>query len=313
MMKLIQQMRSEVVVMNICKRFLSELPNGCALFLVVMFASGCSGDSGPQSFTGIVEGNSYALSSPVSDRLLDLTVKEGDRLEKGDIAGHIDSASLVLKKKAALAKMSQLEIQLEEIGLNTEQVHDTYRYYADTYRKNLELLAADAVSDQAVQDLKLNMDKWQRELQGLRLKREALRKQKEELSYTIEEIELTIAKTELTSPAEGYVDKVFYRPGEYVPALRPVLQVVSLKEVWCTIYAGEEILAMLQPGEALSARSGDSELDAVVEHINSKAEFTPKEVLTPENRKALVYGIRVGIENPRGVLKIGMPVEIILE
>ena len=58
----------------------------------------------------------------------------------------------------------------------------------------------------------------------------------------------------------------------------------------------------------MTARLGENTFAARVEHINSSAEFTPKEVLTPENREALVYAVRVGIENPDGVLKIGMPV-----
>jgi HlyD family secretion protein len=49
----------------------------------------------------------------------------------------------------------------------------------------------------------------------------------------------------------------------------------------------------------------------VVNFIAAEAEFTPKQVQTPELRTSLVYRIRLLIEdNPRERLKNGMPVTI---
>ena len=282
------------------------LVSGALVFGVI----GCRNDNGNGLYTGIIEGEAYAVSAPISEKLNSLSVREGDHVQAGDELARIDTASLELQLKGLISKRTQIGLQLEELALNTAQVKDTRDHYSDTYSKNLELLKADAVSDQSVQDLKLSVDKWDRELKGLILKRETLLSQKEELGYKIDEMELMIGKGVLNSPAEGYIDKTYYSEGEYVPALRPVVQLVSLGHVWCYIYAGESAIVNLKPGMAVKAISLNRELPAKIEHINSQAEFTPKEVLTPENRAALVYGVRVGIDNPDGVLKIGMPVDI---
>jgi HlyD family secretion protein len=43
--------------------------------------------------------------------------------------------------------------------------------------------------------------------------------------------------------------------------------------------------------------------------VSAKAEFTPRNVQTAEDRSKLVYRIKVAIDNSGGVLKAGMPVE----
>ena len=281
--------------------------NGLFTTLVLLLAA-CGAGDGERSFTGQVEGRVYSVSSPVSDRLLELGVREGDRLAEGQTVGRIDTAALELQRKSLIAGRDQIGLQLQELALNTAQVKDTRDYYATTYRRNLELLKEQAVSDQKVRDLKLSADKWERELATLRIKEQSLKRQQDEIGYKLEELDLMISKATLTSPAAGYVDQVYFEKGEFVPALRPVVELVSLEHVWCYLYLGESGIAQISPGQEMTARLGENTFRARVEHINSSAEFTPKEVLTPENREALVYAVRVGIENPDGVLKIGMPV-----
>ena len=44
--------------------------------------------------------------------------------------------------------------------------------------------------------------------------------------------------------------------------------------------------------------------------IASQSEFTPKTILTKETRTTLVYAVKVETESSKGLLKIGMPVEV---
>ena len=47
-----------------------------------------------------------------------------------------------------------------------------------------------------------------------------------------------------------------------------------------------------------------------VAHINSEAEFTPKNILTPDNRNSMVYGVKISIQNRDNLLKVGQPVDV---
>jgi len=280
------------------------------ILLVLVSFSSCEQDGEGNSFTGLVEGRVFSIASPLSDRLVDLNIEEGDFVEAGSIVGRIDSASIELQRQALLAKRGQIGLQLEELVLTMAQLKESWQFYFSLYEKNRDLLKIDAVSEQSVQELKLNADKWERDLAAAKLKEKTLRLQQDELDIRLEELNLMLEKAELTAPASGYIDRLFYEKGEFVPPLRPVAQLINLEKVWCYLYLGESALAEIRPGLEVEARLGDRRFAARIEHINSRAEFTPTEVLTDENRASLAYAVRVGIENPEGVLKIGMPVEI---
>ena len=50
-----------------------------------------------------------------------------------------------------------------------------------------------------------------------------------------------------------------------------------------------------------------------IRHVSTKAEFTPKNVQTREDRDRLVYGVEVVIPNPDGKLRPGMPAEVSID
>jgi HlyD family secretion protein len=51
-------------------------------------------------------------------------------------------------------------------------------------------------------------------------------------------------------------------------------------------------------------------LEGTITFISPRAEFTPRNVQTAEERSKLVYRIKVSVDNREGVLKVGMPVEV---
>ena len=55
--------------------------------------------------------------------------------------------------------------------------------------------------------------------------------------------------------------------------------------------------------------AGGPGLPGKVSYISSKAEFTPRNVQTAEDRSKLVYRVKIAVDNRKGILKQGMPVE----
>ena len=51
-------------------------------------------------------------------------------------------------------------------------------------------------------------------------------------------------------------------------------------------------------------------LEGRVSFVSPKAEFTPRNVQTPDERAKLVYRVKVSVDNRQGVLKPGMPVTV---
>ncbi len=110
----------------------------------------------------------------------------------------------------------------------------------------------------------------------------------------------------------GVITNKYYEPGEAVPPLAPIAEVISLEQVWVKIYLSETMLPQIKTGQEVKVKIDGSNqtLVGTISWINSKAEFTPKTILTPETRTSLVYAAKVLIPNKDYILKHGMPVEI---
>lgn len=120
------------------------------------------------------------------------------------------------------------------------------------------------------------------------------------------------ANAVLRSPIDGVVLARAVEPGEVVAAGVSLLTVADLRRVWLRVFIPEAQLGRLRRGAAaqvyVDAFPGRPFAGTVTE-IADQAEFTPRNVQTREERVKLVFGVRITLENPSGLLKPGMPAD----
>jgi HlyD family secretion protein len=87
--------------------------------------------------------------------------------------------------------------------------------------------------------------------------------------------------------------------------------VTDLDHAWANVYVDEPFVPRLRLDQAATVftDAGGPGIAGKVSYIASKAEFTPRNVQTVEDRSKLVYRVKVSVNNTSGVLKTGMPVE----
>ncbi|MCA8981621.1 MAG: efflux RND transporter periplasmic adaptor subunit [Planctomycetes bacterium] len=125
-------------------------------------------------------------------------------------------------------------------------------------------------------------------------------------------IDRRLEELEVRSPARGIVQAVRLRPGDLVAPGAPALTVQDDSELWVRAYVPQGMLAV-RNGQAVEVR-----VDAYPERvfhgrigfISSRAEFTPRNVQTPEERAKQVFRIKVYLEDGRGVLLPGMSADV---
>jgi HlyD family secretion protein len=87
--------------------------------------------------------------------------------------------------------------------------------------------------------------------------------------------------------------------------------ITDLDNAWANLFVPEPMIprvAIGQPATVFTDAGGPG-IEGKVTFISPRAEFTPRNVQTAEERSKLVYRIKVGVDNRAGVLKIGMPVD----
>ena len=117
----------------------------------------------------------------------------------------------------------------------------------------------------------------------------------------------------LNAPADGVIRERIVEPGDFVTPQTPVLILSLVDPVWVRTYLPETYLGRIKPG-AVAYIGTDSYPDkrykGWVGSVSPSAEFTPKNIETPELRTRLVYQARVFTCNPNLELRLGMPATV---
>jgi HlyD family secretion protein len=113
------------------------------------------------------------------------------------------------------------------------------------------------------------------------------------------------------APMTGVVSSRLVEPGELVALGAPLIVLIDLDHAWANVYVEEPMVPTLridQPATVLT--DAGNRLAGRISFISPRAEFTPRNVQTAEERAKLVYRVKVSVDNREGILKPGMPVEV---
>ncbi len=120
------------------------------------------------------------------------------------------------------------------------------------------------------------------------------------------------AKFTLYAPRSGIVVTRPANRGEAVVPGTPLLKIADLDQVTLTVYVPEGKIGLIRLGDEVAV-SVDSfpgrTFSGRVTYISDRAEFTPKNVQTPEERVNMVFAVKITLPNPGHELKPGMPAD----
>jgi len=125
-------------------------------------------------------------------------------------------------------------------------------------------------------------------------------------------IDSQIAQLTIASPIDGVVLTRSIEPGEYAAPGAGLMVVGNLSALTITVYVPEDRLSVVSLGQTarVNIDSSDQTFDGTVTHIADQAEFTPRNVQTPEGRRSTVFAIKLAVDNSDGKLKPGMPADV---
>lgn len=120
----------------------------------------------------------------------------------------------------------------------------------------------------------------------------------------------------LASPAAGIITSRYANEGEVITAGAPIFELVDLDRLYLKLFVPEREIGKVRRGLAAQIHSDafpDQPFAATVRYIGSRAEFTPKEVQTPDERVKLMYEVRLYLEsNSQHRLTPGLPADAMI-
>jgi HlyD family secretion protein len=122
-----------------------------------------------------------------------------------------------------------------------------------------------------------------------------------------------LGRRRVSSPATGSVHQIYFRPGEMVPAGRPVIALLPPGNVKVRFYVSEAALQKITVGENVTVRCDGcpDEITARIDFIARTAEFTPPVIYSLEERSKLVFLVEARPMRPE-LVRVGQPVTIAL-
>jgi len=299
--------------------------------------------------SGQVEATEVQVASQVPGRLLERKVAEGGRVEKGATVAVLDTADAELAAARTRAERAQAEAQLRlvQAGPRPEDVRQAEAQVAASQaevtpaeaelaaaeldvQRFEQLLAANSGSrkqrDDAVARRNVARERVQAARERIKVAQEGVARVKagarrEELdvartridavSAQLATLEKAIADATIVAPVSGVVTTTIADEGELVQPRAPLMVITDLDHAWANVYVDEPVVPRLRVGDAVTlfTDAGGPGVPGTISYISERAEFTPRNVQTADDRSKLVYRIKVAVDNATGVFKTGMPVE----
>ena len=128
------------------------------------------------------------------------------------------------------------------------------------------------------------------------------------------QIDDQIAHTFIKSPITGTVSEKYAEAGEFVAVGKPLFKVANMKRMFIRAYITSAQLKNIKLGQKVKVmadygKGQKKAYNGVITWISSRSEFTPKTIVTDDERADLVYAIKIQFQND-GYVKIGMYGEV---
>jgi HlyD family secretion protein len=288
---------------------------------------------------GFLEADVRSVSSPIGGRVNAVQVVEGEHVEAGQPLVSLDARQLgaqlrlaqaelrLIQAKASMVRAGAREealavlrarLELARAGLKVagqaleaaEELEPESAREAALTEAHSQVAAAEAQEHAAVQALEAA------EEGATQAERRAAEAAVAAAQANVQSLAGLISDQELKAPIEGTVLQVIHRAGELVSPGQPAVRLANLERMRLTIYVPEADLDLVEVGAQVAVRVDaypDRRFEGKVTGVAVRAEFTPRNVQTPQERVILVYAVDVEVQNGEGLLKPGLPADAIFE
>jgi len=256
-------------------------PSNTVLCLLVLMLLCACGSSDQLELSGTLERKTLEVSAPISEIIVDLPVKVGEHVNKGDIIVQLDTEVTAAELRAHDAGLSAAEALLKEAN--------------GEYLRQEKLRLAKISTTQSYD-------------RARRLKDEAIAA-KAEKEARITQAKKRLADLTIRARSPGTLDQLPYEIGERVPAGGVVAVISADAKPWVRLWLPARALLRVKPGqEAMVKIAGlDQWFAGSVEYVAREPEFTPHYALTERESAHLVYETRVRLTDPKRDLPPGLP------
>lgn len=286
--------------------------------ILAVILTACSGNQKDFDATGTFEATEITVSAEQNGRLLSLNLTEGMTLNALQQVGLIDTVQLALQAKALGATKESIANQRPDL---TKQIAATRQQLvkAEMEQQRFENLVKNNAANQkqlddAVSAVNVLRRQLEAQISALNNTTQSLNSQMNATDIQRLQVLDQLQKCHISAPINGIVLNKYTEQGEFVTIGKPLFKMADIENMYLRAYITSSQLARVKIGQDVKVFAdfggGDrKEYQGVVTWISEQSEFTPKTILTNDERADLVYAVKIAVKND-GIIKIGMYGEV---
>ena len=285
---------------------------------VAMILNACGNKENEYDATGVFEATETMVYAEQSGALITFNVEEGDIISNRKEVGLIDTTQLWLKLQQTEATKSVYQSQKPELEKQIAATRQQLAKAKQDRQRYKELVADGAAPSKMLDDANSQVKVLQRQLDAqissLKVNTNALDKQMAATEVQANLLRDQLRKCHIQSPTKGTVLEKYVERREFVSTGKPLFKMADTENMFIRAYVTSAQLKNIQLGQRATVYADygngeKKEYPGKVTWISTRSEFTPKTILTDDERADLVYALKVAIKGD-GHVKIGMYGEV---
>lgn len=251
---------------------------------------------------GRIEGDHYAVAGKVPGKVVELLAREGDAIAQGQVLLRLDDRQIRARVEQAKQGLAAITPQLATAQRAEEQAR------RDAARLR-NLLAQGTSTRRETEHTQLAWAVAQGQLTTARA-------QQAQAEAALAEAQSVQDDLTIRAPAGGILTTRMVDVGEVIAPGAPMFDIVDLDRLYLKVFIPANEIGKVRlglPARVYTDAFPDEPLAATVRHIASQAQFTPKEVQTPDERVKLVYAVKLYLDaNPQHRATPGLPADAVI-
>ena len=288
------------------------------IMCIAILLAACNSNKKEYDATGTFEATETTVSAEQSGTLLNFALEEGDDVEAGQEIGLIDTTQIWLKIRQATATKAVYQSQKPDLQKQIAVTRLQLAKAKTEQQRYRELVNDGAAPAKMLDDATSQVQVLQRQLDAqvstLNTQLSTLNSQMSATDVQTSQLRDQLQKCHIKSPAAGTVLEKYVERGEFVSPGKPLFKMGEVKQMFLRAYVTSAQLQNIKIGQAVKVfadygNGQKKEYGGTISWISSRSEFTPKTIVTDDERADLVYAVKIAVKND-GYIKIGMYGEV---
>lgn len=262
--------------------------------------------------SGRIEADEVRLAPQFGGRLLENLAVEGTMLPLGTIVARVDPTDYKLQAEQADAQRNATIIASSQIDAQIELARHHARSALTDLRRFEALKSNGWITARQLDSANNASEAAASQVAVLQRQRAEAGAQIQAAGKSAALARSRVSNTRIVAPLTGAVLERLAEPGEIIAPGQAVAILANLGRVRLKIFIPEADLGRVRLGAPARIKVDafpDANFSARVSQVDAQAQFTPRDVHLQEERSRTVYGVTLEADNPKGLLKPGMPAD----